>query len=67
MSDANRHDVEAFEAMVPVIMQAVPHEDVLTALTCYIGPMVSQAEDPNELRAALDELLHRNGVATPGL
>jgi len=67
MTDAHSHDLEAFEAMVPVIIQAVPQEDILAAVTCYIGPMISRAEDPAELRSALDEILRRNGVATPGL
>ena len=59
--------VEAFEAMVPVIIQAVPQEDILAAVTCYVGPMISRAEDPDEVRTAVDEILHRYGVPTPGL
>jgi hypothetical protein len=67
MSDAHSHDLEAFEAMVPVIIQAVPQEDILAAVTCYVGPMISRAEDPDEVRTAVDEILHRYGVPTPGL
>jgi hypothetical protein len=67
MSDTHSHDLGAFEAMVPVIIEAVPQEDILAAMTCYIGPMNSRAEDPAELRSALDEMLRRNGVATPSL
>ena len=53
--------------MVPVIIEAVPQEDILSAFTCYIGPMISSAEAPNEVRIAVDEILHRYGVPTPGL
>jgi len=67
MSDSHGHDLEAFEAMVPVIIQAVPQDDILAAITCYVGPMISQAENPDEVRTAVDEILHRHGVATPGL
>jgi len=67
MSDADEHDLEAFDAMVPVIIQAVPQDDILAAVTCYIGPMISRAEDPDEFGTALDEILHRHGLATPGL
>jgi len=31
MSDADEHDLEAFDAMVPVIIRAVPQDDVLAA------------------------------------
>lgn len=67
MSDAHSHDLEAFEAMVPVIIQAVPQDDILAAVTCYVEPMMSRANDPDEIRTAVDEILHRHGVATPGL
>jgi hypothetical protein len=29
--------------------------------------MISRAEDPDEIRTAVDEILHRHGLATPGL
>jgi hypothetical protein len=67
MSDGHSHDLEAFEAMVPVIIQAVRQEDVLAAVTCYVGPMISRAENPTEVRTAVDEILHRYGLPTPGL
>ena len=67
MTDAHSHDLEAFEAMVPVIIEAVAQEDILSAFTCDIGPMISSAEAPNEVRIAVDEILHRYGVPTPGL
>lgn len=67
MSDADEHDLEAFDAMVPVIIRAVPQDDVLAAVTCYVGPMISRAEDPDEIRTAVDEILHRHALATPGL
>ncbi|HEY0661443.1 MAG TPA: hypothetical protein VGD21_09025 [Lysobacter sp.] len=67
MSDEHSHYLEAFDAMVPVIIETVPQEDILSAFTCYIGPMISRAENPDEIRTAVDEILHHYGVPTPGL
>lgn len=66
MSDAQSHDLETFEAMVPVIIEAVPQEDILAAVTCYIGPIVSRSEDPTGIRSVLDEIPRRNGGGTLG-
>ena len=60
-------DLLAQEAMVPVIMEVVPQEDVLTAFTCYAQPVLERAVDSLQAQAQVEDILHRHGVATPGL
>ena len=38
-------DFQALEAMVPVIMEVVPQEDVLSAFACYAEPVLERAAD----------------------
>lgn len=60
-------DLQAFEAMVPVIVEVVPQEDVLTAFSCYMEPVVERAANRLIAEAQVENILHRRGIATPGL
>lgn len=60
-------DFQALEAMAPVIMEVAPQEDVLTAISCYAGPVLERAANSLQAQAQVEDILHRHGVATPGL
>lgn len=48
-------ELQALEAMVPVIMEVVPQEDVLTAFTCYAEPVLERAVDSLQAQAIAGE------------
>jgi hypothetical protein len=48
-------DPQVLEAIVPVIMEVVPQEDVLTAFTCYAEPVLERAGD--SLQAQVEDIL----------
>ncbi len=51
-------DLQVLQAMVPVIIEVVPQEDVLAAFACYAEPVLARAVDSLQAQAQVEGILH---------